>query len=395
MGALDGIRVLDAGLLVQGPQAAALMADMGADVIKVELPGFGDQARWIPVSETDRRAPYFVATNRGKRSVSVDLRKPDGREIFLRLAETADVIISNFKGGTLDSWGLSYEEVSARNPRIIYATGTVFGPIGPDAGREGADLAGQAAGGLISTTGVNGGNPTPVGVTIADFIASQSMANGILAALIARANSGKGQRVDVSLVGSQIWAQASEYASFGMSGEQPGRSNHGHPLIHAAYFIVPTKDGWLALIGVPMPLRPAFYNCVNRPDLGSDERFAGSLYSPEVKAALHAELSKVFPERTTAEWCEVLRNAGQRYAPVRGYAEVMDDPQMWENGYLSVLQHPEWGDVRMAGVPIRMSETPLKPGSFLAELGQDTELVLMELGYEWEQIEAFRSAGAV
>ena len=395
MGALNGIRVLDAGLLVQGPQAAALMADMGADVIKVELPGFGDQARWIPVSETDRRAPYFVAANRGKRSVSVDLRKPDGREIFLRLAETADVIISNFKGGTMDSWGLSYEEVSARNPRIIYATGTVFGPIGPDAGREGADLAGQAAGGLISTTGVNGGNPTPVGVTIADFIASQSMANGILAAVIARSSSGRGQRVDVSLVGSQIWAQASEYAAFGMSGAQPGRSNHGHPLIHAAYFIVPTKDGWLALIGVPMPLRPAFYNCINRPDLGTDERFAGLLYSSEVKAALHAELSKVFPERTTAEWCEVLRNAGQRYAPVRGYAEVMDDPQMWENGYLSVLQHPEWGDVRMAGVPIRMSETPLKPGSFLAELGQDTELVLMELGYEWEQIEAFRSAGAV
>ena len=263
------------------------------------------------------------------------------------------------------------------------------------AGREGADLAGQAAGGLISTTGVNGGNPTPVGVTIADFIASQSMANGILAALIARSSSGRGQRVDVSLVGSQIWAQASEYAAFGMSGAQPGRSNHGHPLIHAAYFIVPTKDGWLALIGVPMPLRPAFYNCINRPDLGTDERFAGLLYSSEVKAALHAELSKVFPERTTAEWCEVLRNAGQRYAPVRGYAEVMADPQMWENGYLSVLQHPEWGDVRMAGVPIRMSETPLKPGSFLAELGQDTELVLMELGYEWEQIEAFRSAGAV
>ena len=395
MGALDGIRVLDAGLLVQGPQAAALLADMGADVIKVELPGFGDQARWIPVSETDRRAPYFVAANRGKRSVSVDLRKPDGREVFLRLAETADVIISNFKGGTMDSWGLSYEEVSARNPRIIYATGTVFGPIGPDAGREGADLAGQAAGGLISTTGVNGGNPTPVGVTIADFIASQSMANGILAALIARTSSGRGQRVDVSLVGSQIWAQASEYASFGMSGVQPGRSNHGHPLIHAAYFIVPTRDGWLALIGVPMPLRPAFYHCINRPDLGTDERFAGALYSPEVKAALHAELSKVFPEHTTAEWCEILRNAGQRYAPVRGYAEVMDDPQMWENGYLSVLKHPEWGDVRMAGVPIRMSETPLKPGGFVAELGQDTELVLMELGYDWEQIEALRSTGAV
>lgn len=395
MGALDGIRVLDAGLLVQGPQAAALMSDMGAEVIKVELPGFGDQARWIPVSIEDRRAPYYIALNRGKRSVCIDLRKPEGREVFLKLAETADVFISNFKGGTLDGWGLSYEEVSARNPRIIYATGTVFGPIGPDADREGADLAGQAAGGLISTTGVNGGDPTPVGVTVADFIASQTMANGILAALIARGKTGRGQRVDVSLVGSQIWAQASEYTSFGLSGSQPGRSNYGHPLIHAAYFIVPTKDGWLALIGVPLPLRPAFYECINRPDLAADERFIPGLYTAEIKAQLHAELSKTFPERTTAEWATRLKAAGQRYAPVRGYAEVMDDPQMWENGYLSVFTHPEWGDVRMAGVPIRMSETPLVPGGTLAELGQDTELVLMELGYTWEQIESFRAAGAI
>lgn len=395
MGALDGIRVLDAGLLVQGPQAAALMADMGADVIKIELPGFGDQSRWIPVNMEDRRAPYYVALNRGKRSVSVDLRKPEGREVFLRLAETADVVISNFKGGTMDEWGLSYEAVSARNPRIIYATGTVFGPIGPDASREGADLAGQAAGGLISTTGVNGGEPTPVGVTIADFIASQAMANGILAALFARHTTGRGQRVDVSLVGSQIWAQASEYTSFGLSGEQPGRSNYGHPLIHAAYFIVPTKDGWLALIGVPLPLRPAFYQAINRPDLGTDERFAPGLYTPEIKAQLHAELRSVFPARTTAEWCAILRAAGQRYAPVRGYAEVMDDPQMWENGYLSVLKHPEWGDVRMPGTPIRMSETPLRPGETIAELGQDTEMVLMELGYEWEHVEALRASGAI
>src|SRR6187455_2745070 len=183
MGALDGIRVLDAGLLVQGPQAAALLADMGADVVKVELPGFGDQARWIPVSSQDFRAPYFVGLSRGKRSITIDLRKPEGAEAFLRLAETADVFISNFKGGTLDGWGLGYDVVSARNPRIIYATGTVFGPVGANAEREGADIAGQAAGGLISTTGVDGTDPTPVGVTIADFIASQSMANGILAAL--------------------------------------------------------------------------------------------------------------------------------------------------------------------------------------------------------------------
>ncbi|MEY4371404.1 MAG: hypothetical protein RL219_173 [Actinomycetota bacterium] len=395
VGALDGIRVLDAGLLVQGPQAAALMSDMGADVIKVELPGFGDQARWISVSDTDRRAPYFIGANRGKRSVTIDLRKPEGREVFLRLAETADVIVSNFKGGTMDAWGLGYEDVAARNPRIVYATGTVFGPIGPDAEREGADLAGQAAGGLISTTGVDGGNPTPVGITIADFIASSTMANGILAALIARGRTGKGQRVDVSLVGSQIWAQASEYAYFGLSGQQPGRANFGHPLLHAAYFIVPTKDGWIALIGVPPALRESFWKCVERPELAEDPRFAQMLYTPEIKRDLQAELSKVFPRYTTAEWCERLRAAGQRFAPVRGYADVVADPNMWQNGYLSTLNHPEWGEVTMPGAPIRMSDTPMIPGQFVAELGQDTEIILTELGYDWDQITALRDAGAI
>ena len=395
MGALEGIRVLDAGLLVQGPQAGALLADMGADVIKVELPGFGDQARWITVSPEDRRAPYFAGVNRGKRSFTVDLRVPEGRDVFLRLADTADVVISNFKGGTLDDWGLSYEQMSERNPRLIYATGTVFGPIGPEADREGADLAGQAAGGVISTTGVDGGDPTPVGITIADHIASQSMANGILAALIARQRTGRGQRVDVSLVGSQIWAQASEFAYFGLSGRQPGRANYGHPLLHAAYFIVPTADGWLALIGVPPALRAGFWDAVGRPDLADDPRFSQMLYTAQIKGDLHAILRQVFPARTTAEWCERLKAAGQRYAPVRSYADVVADQGMWDNGYLSTLDHPEWGKVTMPGTPIRLSDTPLVPGSFLAELGQDTELLLLELGYDWDQIEALRAARAI
>lgn len=395
MGALDGIRVLDAGLLVQGPQAGMLLGDMGADVIKIELPGFGDQARWITVSPEDRRAPYFVGANRGKRSFTVDLRKPDGREVFLRLAETADVVISNFKGGTMDEWGLSYEAVSARNPRIIYATGTTFGPIGPDFDREGADLAGQAAGGLISTTGVDGGDPTPVGVTMADYIASQSMANGILAAIIARGTTGKGQRVDVSLVGSQIYAQASEYAYYGLSGKLPGRANYGHPLLHAGYFIVPTADGWMALIGVPPALRASFWEAVGRPDLATDERFSLMLYTKEIKQQLREVLAQEFPKRTTAEWSERLRAAGQRFAPVRNYADVAADPNMWSNGYLTELDHPEWGKVTTAGVPIRMSETPLVPGSFLAELGQNTEELMLELGYDWDQITELRDAGAI
>src|SRR5438067_9207897 len=148
MGPLDGIRVIEAGLLVQGPQAAATLHDWGADVVKVELPGLGDQARWLPVQPGDGRSAYFTACNRGKRSVTVDLRVPQGREVFLRLTDTADVVITNFKPGTMDGWGLGYDVVSARNPRIVYAVGSTFGPVGAGAVREGADLSGQAAGGL-------------------------------------------------------------------------------------------------------------------------------------------------------------------------------------------------------------------------------------------------------
>src|SRR4051794_5137112 len=201
MGALDGVTVIEAGLLVQGPQAAATLGDWGADVVKIELPGIGDQSRWLPPSPTHFVAPYFIACNRGKRSITIDLRTPDGRETFLRLAEDADVFISNFKSGTLDEWGLSYEEVAARNPRIVYAAGTSFGTEGTDAGREGADLSAQAASGLIATTGTDGEPVTPIGVTICDHIACLNIVAGVSAALFARHQTGRGQRIDVSLLG--------------------------------------------------------------------------------------------------------------------------------------------------------------------------------------------------
>ena len=194
LGALDDIRVIEAGLLVQGPQAAATLSEWGADVVKVELPGFGDQSRWLPVSPTDSRSAYFIGCNRGKRSVTIDLRQPAGRDVFLRLVETADVVITNFKPGTMEAWGLGYQDVAARNPRIVYAAGSAFGPDGSDASREGADLSGQAAGGLISTTGVDSGDPSPIGATIADHIASQNLVSGILAALLVREPPAPGSR---------------------------------------------------------------------------------------------------------------------------------------------------------------------------------------------------------
>ena len=395
MGALDGIRVIDVGLLVQGPQAAQTLSDMGADVIKVELPGMGDQGRWIPLSADDLRAPYFVGNNRGKRGVTLDLRVPEGAEAFLKLVDTADVVVANFKAGTLEEWGVGYETAAARNPGVIYGMGTTFGPNGPAATREGADLAGQAAGGLISTTGVDGGPPTPVGVTIADHIGCQNLTIGVLAALMARTQTGRGQRVDVSLLGSQIYAQCAEYTAFFMTGKVPGRSNFGHPLLEGAYGILETVDGYIALVGVPPAQRDAFYAAIERPDLGADERFQAYLFAPGVRAALFDELAPTFRTRTNVEWGERLDAAGCRWAPVNDYAAAAEDPHCWINGYMQEVEHPEWGTIKMVGSPIQMSDTPVVPGRIAPELGQDTELVLEELGYSWDEIGALRENGAI
>ena len=388
MGALDGIRVIEAGMLVQGPQAALLLGEWGADVVKVELPGFGDQARWLPVQRGDRRSAFFMACNRGKRSVSVDLRVPQGREVFLRMAASADVVITNFKPGTMEGWGLGYDEIAAVNGQCIYAYGSTFGSVGDDAAREGADLSAQSVGGLISTTGAEGGAPTPVGATIADHIASQNLAAGVLAALFARERTGRGQAVETSLLGGQIWAQASEYTAHLLSGRLAGPANGGHQLIPGLYGIFPTADGWIAIVGVVGSARDTFYEVIGRPELS--EQFAEPLYWEEEKAQLFPILREVFATRPCAEWCDVLRGAGLRFAPVRNYQEVVTDPGVWANGYLETMD-----GTPIVVPPVRFSDTPAAVGGPAPELGQHTEEVLLEIGYSWEEIADLQAAGAI
>lgn len=391
VGALDGIRVIEAGLLVQGPQASQTLGDWGADVVKVELPNIGDQSRWLPVPG-DGRSAYFTACNRGKRSVTIDLRTPSGRDVFLRLAEKADVVVSNFKPGTMDEWGLGYDAVAARNPRIVYASGSTFGTEGPDAGREGADLSAQAAGGLISTTGRDGEPLTPIGATIADHIASLNLVSGVLAALLVRERTGHGQHVETSLVGGQIWAQASEYTAYLLSGNVAGRANGGNPLIPGVYGIFPTRDGWIAVVGVAGPLRARFYEVIGRPELA--ERYPQPLYTEADKAELFPLIGHALRARTTAEWCEVLHAEGVRYAPVRDHAEVVADPAMWDNGYFAKAAGPD-GDVHVVLPPVRFSRTPPAPGAVPPRLGQHTDEVLLEAGFSSEDIAALRQTGAV
>jgi crotonobetainyl-CoA:carnitine CoA-transferase CaiB-like acyl-CoA transferase len=392
MGALDGVKVVEAGLLIQGPQAAATMHDWGADVIKVELPNFGDQGRWLVTTTGGPRSPYFVSANRGKRSVTVDLRRAEGREVFLRFVEWADVVITNFKPGTMEAWGLGYEECAARNPGVVYATGSTYGPVGPDATREGADLAGQAASGVMWTVGTDRDDPSPIGATLADHIGSQNMLAGILAALIARASSGRGQQVDTSLVGSMIWAQASEMTSYLITGKVPRRANHGNSLVGGLYSIYPTSDGWLAIVGVVGDARRAFYDVIGRPDLA--EQYPSLLYSEEEKDQLYGHLSTTFVTRSTDEWCALLSRAGVRHAPVRDYAQVASDPGVRENGY--ILDGAAVGsDTDVVCPPVRFSATPAVASGEVPELGQHTELVLVEMGFSWDEIAALREAEAL
>ncbi len=285
--------------------------------------------------------------------------------------------------------------LAERNPGIIVAYGSLLGPEGPVGPARGRRPRRAGPGGLISTTGVDGGAPTPVGVTIADHIASQNMTVGILAAIIARGRTGRGQRIDVSLLGGQVYAQASELTAFMLTGEVPGRANYGHPLLHAAYGILPTADGYIAIVGVPPAQRQSFYDAVGMPELADDERFQPLLYTRENKRALFEILSEVFPERTTAEWGERLAAAGARFAPVQDYAQVAEDPQVWANGYLRRIDHPEWGEVVSVGSPLRLSDTPTEPGDLAPELGQHTEEVLLEIGLDWDRIGALRDSGAI
>ncbi len=394
MGVLDGITVLDLSILIQGPQAAAMLNDLGANVIKIELPEAGDLARWIHVSDDDDRAPVFEACNRGKRSVTLDLRQPGGKRALERLASQADVLIHNFVPGTMEQWGLSYEELAAINPGLIYASGSSYGPLGPRSTMEGADTIGQAWGGLISATGTDAGEPTPIAALISDHTACQNMVTGILAAMIHRQRTGEGQRIDVSLLGGMIWAQASELTYTMLSGEVLGRANRGHPLSKGLLRMIPTADGWIQLVGVPPHLWPGFCRAIDRLDLIDEERFATLFLSSEALAELCQLVDEIFPTRSTADWCERLAAEHQRFAPVRDHGEVVADPDAVTNSYIVEVDHPEWGPIKTVGSPLRMSSTPTEPGVVAPNLGQHTEEVLLEAGFSWDDIAQLQAEGA-
>ena len=313
-GALDGIRVLDLSTLVQGPQAAAMLHDLGAEVLKIELPEIGDMGRHVGIVEELGTSVFWEACNRGKRSVTLDLRTEAGKEAFLKLVEISDVVVSNFQPGTLEGWGLGYEDLAAINPGVIWAAGSFLGPTGPDALREGADIVGEAAGGVIAGIGNDGEPATTVASLLADHCGSQNLQTGILAALFARERTGRGQRVDVSLLGGQIWMQAPEYTHYFLTGELAGRSNGGHPLVHALYGVFPTADGALAVAGCPEHLWEGMCRAIERPEWVNHPTYNTYWVTKEIAREMRKDFIAIFQQRTTAEWNERLSAEGQRFS---------------------------------------------------------------------------------
>ena len=400
-GPLAGIRVVEIGQEIQGPYAALYLADMGADVVKVENRETGDLSRWLradtffPGIRAGHVSPYFLAMNRGKRSITLDLKKDGGREILNKLLARADVLLTNYRPGVLERLGFGYEDLSVRHPRLVWAQGSGWGPKGPWMQRPSRDTLAQAAGGLMAKTGLPEDPPLAAGAAVADTNGALALATSVLAALFVRERTGKGQKVGASIYGTVIAMQAFELAFASFSGKEPKRAGRAHQLLHGVWGAFRTKDGWLCLAGVDDKRWPRFCTILGIEHLRDDPECDNQTRNFYGEEKIQKVLDEVFPTRTTAQWLAALNEADILATPVASYKDILESEQARVNGYLTTIRHPEVGEVTLAGTPISMEATPLEPKGTPPEHGQHTEEILLELGYDWEEIAKLRAAEAV
>lgn len=387
-GPLEGIRIIDFTWAQQGPFATVLLSDLGAEIIKVESRE-GERGRW-GTSDMPKPVPYFVAHDRGKKSVTLDVRTPEGREVALRLAALVDVAVNNMRPGVMEKLGLGYDDLKQVNPRIIYASASALGPLGEGATRPGLDIVGQAMGGMMSVNGPEGAPPMPAGAAIADQVGAIFLCTGILAALVKRERTGKGDQVDVSLYGSQIALQSWELDTASMLGQLSGRAGQGHPLItpRGIWRSFQTADGWLVVGGVDAQRYVRLCRLMSLDhltEIADDRSRAAGV------AGIMEEMERRFLQESTAHWMERFVEADIIGAPVQTYHDVVKDPQARANGYVIEMEHPHYGTTAVAGSPLMFGRRPTVPQGPPPELGEHTEQYLLELGYDWEQIVALRA----
>ena len=399
---LEGIKVIEIGQEIQGPFAGLFLADQGADVVKVENKETGDLSRWMAASliggpgvRNAAVSHYFIAMNRGKRSITADLKKPTAIEIVRRMVKTYDVLLTNYRPGVLDRLGLGYEEVRKLNPRIVYAQGSSWGPKGPWVMRPSRDTLAQAASGIMAKTGMPNDPPLAAGIFVADHTGALSLAGGILAALVARERTGTSQKVDVSIYGTMIAMQGMEINYTSITGQEPERAGRGHQFLHGVWGAFPTKDGHICIAGVDDKRWPAFCRIMGIEELEKDPE-----YGDNVKRNFHGEkiqsvLDLIFPKKTSKEWLAALNDADILATEVVDYRTMLQSEQARVNGYLKELDHPVAGKVLVTGTPVSINGEVETIAQMPPEHGANTEEVLLELGYSWEEIGSLRESGAV
>lgn len=392
--ALDNIKVLDLTRVLAGPYATMILGDLGADIIKIEMPVTGDDSRAFGPYVNDESA-YFMSLNRNKRSITLNLKSEKGKEVFLEMIKTADVVVENFRPGTMEKLGLGYDYLSTVNPRLIYAASSGYGHTGPYSKRAAYDAVVQAMGGVMSITGQKDGKPTRVGTSIADINAGLFTAIGILAALNNRHETGKGQKVDVAMLDTQVAILENAIARYVVTGEAPKPGGNRHPSI-VPFEPFDTSNGEVVVAAGNDVLWAKFCQVIGTEDLINDERFKTNPLRNENYDELRPLIAEAMTKKTTEEWLELLDKAGVPNGPINTVDKVLQDPQVLAREMVVEVEHPVAGKLKMPGVPIKLSDTPGSVRTPAPVLGQHTEEILKELlGYNDEQIQDLRDSNAL
>ncbi len=390
--ALDGIRVLDVTQVMAGPFCSMVLCDMGADVIKVEPPG-GDSTRRMP-GAAGADSPSFNAVNRGKRGVVIDLKQSGGQAAVRRLALASDVLVENYRPGVLDRFGLGYEDLARERPRLVYASISGYGQTGPLAPRGGFDLVAQGVSGLMSVTGEPGRPPAKAGIPVTDLGAGLFALAGILAALIARSHTGRGQWVDTSLVDAgvalSVW-EATQYFS-GLGVPEPLGSAHR---MNAPYQAIRCADGYVTIGAANDRTFRRLCEALDHQEWETDPDYSDNAQRVRHRDALAARIETVMQTQPRAHWLARLEAHGVPCGPINDYGEVLADPHVRARGLVVETDHPTLGRVQTLGTPLKLSDTPLVPGRPAPLIGQHTDDVLGEAGFSAAEIAALRRTGAV
>jgi crotonobetainyl-CoA:carnitine CoA-transferase CaiB-like acyl-CoA transferase len=389
---LENVLVIDLSIALAGPYCSLMLADYGAEVIKIEMPGRGDDTRaWGPPF-VEGESAYFLSINRNKKSLTLNLKTDEGKKILLKLIKNADVLLENFRPGTLDRLGLGFEVMKKENPRLVYCAISGFGQNGPYKDKPGYDQILQGMGGLMSITGEVGKPPVKVGVAVTDIAAGMFAAYGILLALMARSKTGMGQMVDVSMLDCQVAWLTYQAGRYFASGEIPEKVGSGHPLI-VPYQAFRARDKYINIACGNDKLYSDFCNAIGRPDLMSDPRFSTNPSRLKNRSELVEILQSILEKEDASSWTEKLEKVGVPCGPIYDMKDIFSDPHVLARNMLQEIEHPKYGRIKQTGVPVKIEGGKIKTAPPI--LGEHNHEILETLGYSGNDIERLKREGVI